>query len=132
MTEPRSASRAGLTREQAIWLIIRAIGLNVLVFGVIESMVAIQYGLRSLGYGSSAWTAASRDYAFWVLMRVGAHALLAAYLLRGGEWLYRLVDAVIPGAESETRHEDRVAPYGPPDVPQPQASEPGTSSGDIG
>jgi len=83
-----------MTLEEKAWLVVRAIGLNILVFGCIEAVYVMEYGLRLILLAPSASTL-YRWLFTWATIRFAAHLLIGMYLMFGGRRVHRLVTSVL-------------------------------------
>lgn len=105
-----------MDRDEGAWLIVRAVGFNMLVFGVIEASYVVQYGMRvaaATGSLLSAFNPASAAAATplytwtlgWAIVRTALNGSIAAYLLFGGRAAQRFVRRAIERASGEARPE---------------------------
>ncbi len=82
-----------MTQEEKVWLIIRAVGLNALVFGVIETTYVAQDGIRYflLAHGTELASSGYRWLFTWATIRLAAHIAIGLYLLFRGAAVHALV-----------------------------------------
>jgi hypothetical protein len=95
-----------VNRDEQAWWIVRAVGFNVLVFGVIEASYVIQYGMRVAALTGSVLSAlnprtaaaATPLYTWtlgWTIVRTALYGSAACYLLFGGRAAQRFVRRAI-------------------------------------
>jgi hypothetical protein len=87
-----------MQRSDNIWLVIRAIGVNVIAFGLIEASYVVEYAIRLVSLSSAvsetSGGSAPSYYTWllgWAIVRLALHAALGLYLLVAGESVYRLI-----------------------------------------
>jgi hypothetical protein len=104
-----------VNRDEQAWWIVRAVGFNVLVFGVIEASYVVQYGMRVAAMTGSVLSAlnprsaaaATPLYTWtlgWTIVRTALYGSAACYLLFGGRAAQRFVRRAIersPAAPEE-------------------------------